>query len=169
MQDYVHDIKRAFVATGRKFVQHSKIQIISHYGTEKNTSLPSCMCHSLCIGPWEIIPASVFMCDDDSVTQSCSRWTHTHTLTHISCLSPSVLCYASPSVMAAFERHCCITRVFCSILVQCFLSWCCPQEALLHNHRSPSEVFAVRQTQVMFLATHSAHITSAHTYESRFI
>lgn len=82
MQDYVHDIKRAFVATGRKFVRHSKIQIISHYGTEKNISLPSCMCHSLCFGPWEIIPASVFMCDDDSVTQSCSRWTHTHTHTH---------------------------------------------------------------------------------------
>ncbi len=103
------------------------------------------------------------------LSHAADGYTHTHTLTHISCLSPSVLCYASPSVMAAFERHCCITRVFCSILVQCFLSWCCPQEALLHNHRSPSEVFAVRQTQVMFLATHSAHITSAHTYESRFI
>lgn len=93
-QDYFQDNKRAFVVTWRMCVWHSKIQIISHYGTEKNISLPSWMCHSLCISPWEMIPASVFMCNDDSVTQSCSRWTHTYT--GISCVSPSVLCYVPP-------------------------------------------------------------------------
>ncbi len=171
MQDYVHDIKRAFVATERKFVRHSKIQIISHHGTEKNISLLSCMCHTLCIGRWEIIPASVFMCDADSMTQSCSRWTHTHTHTHVGFyglrgLSIGVmvfilyklyvlLSYTYPTPKLSPHRRRCISifpqKNSLCMIYKCFKlwgHWKCP-----HKSPSPCNTYVIPMSLYKFVSS----------------